>query len=432
MKKILIAVLAVAVLFGFAACNDGSSATTSGVIAGARVSGGGETVYIPGETLNLGDYTFTLVMADGSEQPANASDFVFDSLVIPFADNANDKDVISGTYKGISTVDVDLAYNVAKVTKIELSGTAAKTSYYKPSTNAADKFKDDSLDLTGLTVTATYTDVDNIEGTKPVALDNDYLFATATWTNAGDTNVTVAFGEDKSSATSGNVKDTYEITIVDNLVKSIQLKTTEDYSVILGEKGATALAYANVSDGKLAADAKGIYVEATYENGETSVLENTNMKFGTKADDITKAIADVSPTTAGTSTIYVEVSKLDAVVGFEKTSSCDVTAKENVIDDIKVTVGTVEAKDYRESAAKFKALFTVNGLYADDTNTGDAVAAADITVDPSAPDYSSYDEGERVVVKVTAKIGDKTFSKDVTVKLAAAASGAGDGGDGGQ
>ena len=188
----------------------------------------------------------------------------------------------------------------------------------------------------------------------------------------------VAFGEDKSSATSGNVKDTYEITIVDNLVKSIQLKTTEDYSVILGEKGATTLAYATVSDGKLAADAKGIYVEATYENGETSVLENTNMKFGTKADDITKTIADVSPTTAGTSTIYVEVSKLDAVVGFEKTSSCDVTAKENVIDDIKVTVGTVEAKDYRESAAEFKALFTVNGLYADDTNTGDAVAAGPV------------------------------------------------------
>ena len=443
MKRILIAVLSLAVLFGFAACEDGSSSNTSGMIAGATVTGG-EKVYIPGETVDLSDYTFSLTMADGSTQPASASDFVFDSLVVPYG--AARSTEISGKYKGMANAGVKLPVNVASVTKLDITGTPAIKTYYTPIVQSSDadnykKYTDGLIDLEGITVEATYVDKDNVEGKKNVALDNEYLFATVTakgtaWTpddNDNDNVVTVYFADkekDSSDLTSFNAKDTFDITVKKNLVTSIELKATEDYTIYVGSTTKGTLAYA--ADDSTA----GVYVEATYQNGETAKVTNdmqsitggakVALKFGTASNAISTAYADLddlTPSKVEATELYVQVDNLDAVAGFVKTTSLPLDVVENSETKLKVeaTAG-FKVGDYRtleESA--FKALFTVKTVLADGTD-GSTIPAAEYTiVAPTSTnrDFSKMSANDRVLVSVSAVRNGVTLTGEAQLQLKA-------------
>lgn len=445
MKRILIAVLSLAVLFCFAACEDGSSSNTSGMIAGATVTGG-EKVYIPGETVDLSDYTFSLTMADGSTQPASASDFVFDSLVVPYG--AAGSTEISGTYKGMANAGVKLPVNVASVTKLDITGTPAVKTYYTPIVQSSDadnykKYTDGLIDLEGITVEATYVDKDNVEGKKNVALDNKYLFATVTaakgtaWTpddsSANDNVVTVYFADeekDSSGLTSINAKDTFDITVKKNLVTSIELKATEDYKIYVGSATKGTLAYAADDS------TPGVYVEATYQNGETAKVTNdmqsitggakVTLKFGTASNAISTAYADLddlTPSKVEATELYVQADNLDAVAGFVKTTSLPLDVVENSETKLKVEA-TAEFKvgDYRtleESA--FKALFTVKTVLADGTD-GSTIPAAEYTiVAPTSTnrDFSKMSANDRVLVSVSAVRNGVTLTGEAQLQLKA-------------
>ena len=413
MKKFLIALLAIAVIFGFAACsNENGSAPSTELRASGTATLKDGVDYLMGETINPEDFTFTAYTVDGTAVNVPASSVEFRS-----GDNSNADDEVAVTFfaDGV-TFNGKIAIYAPTEIKVDASASNVKKTYYK--TSNADYQK---IDLTGVALTATY-EVDGVEKTKTFTdvTDNKLISATLEgWSTAKDDSiVTVTYEAGTTDPT-----DTYKADLKDNLVTSIALKATDDYNIILGE-GATKIAYATVTGGKLADDAKGVYIEATYQNLETKVLASTDgtITFGTESDKVDTAfasIADLTPSTAGSFTLYAKVTGLDAVVGFVETVNLPLTATTNTITTLDVTVGSVEAKDYRAAGDDFKALFTVKAKYADGSVASTAVASADVTLNPAAPDYSKASVGSRQMVTVTATIDGESYSKDVEFKLSA-------------
>lgn len=414
MKKILIAVLAAAVLFGFAACEDGSSSATSGVIGGVTVKAGSEKVYIPGETVDLNDYTFTLTMEDGSTKPADAADFVVvtgNTLVVPFKNT--DKYAPYVAYKGMSVASVALPVNVGTVTAIELSGEAEVGSYYATSTTDA-KYRDDLINLKGLTVTAKYTDENKVKGEKEIAIENKYLHATigsTVWESAAeDQIVTVYFDE----GTVKTISDTYTVDIKKNLVTGIEFKATEGYQVVVGSAvDGYKLGAAASTAGKLDDGAKGVYVEATFQNGETAVIDGTDVTVN--GDIITLAYTDAddqdvdfssftAPTKAGKLELTVTCGALDAVAGVEPKKTIEIAIVEN--KEVKLSVSaesTFTPKDYtRDEENAFNANFIVKAIKVDGTE-GVILDPSEFTVTSPAKDarnFSTKAAGELVYLTV--------------------------------
>ena len=413
MKKFMILLLSLAVLFSFAACdNENGSAPSSELRSTGTATLKDGVDYLVGETINPEDFTFTAYTVDGTAVDVPASSV---ELRTGDSSSAGNEVAVAFFADGVTFTDKIAIYAPTKIT-VDDSASSVKKVYYK--TEDADYQK---VDLTGVAITATYK-VDDVEKTKTFTdvTDNESIKATlADWKTASTEKVvTVTY-------TTG-VEDTYKVELKDNLVTSIALKATDDYGIILGT-GATQLKYADVTSGKVNADAEGVYVEATYQNGEVKALASTDLtttgKFGTQSDKVETAIGSISsltPSTAGSFTLYVKVTGLDAVVGFEETVSLQLTATTNTVSAIDVTVGSVAAKDYRDATAEFKALFTVKAKYADGTVASDAVPAADVTVTPSAPDYSSASVGSRQSVEVSATINGTPYSKTVEFKLVTA------------
>ena len=412
MKKFMILLLSLAVLFSFAACdNENGSAPSSELRSTGTATLKDGVDYLVGETINPEDFTFTAYTVDGTAVDVPASSV---ELRTGDSSSAGNEVAVAFFADGVTFTDKIAIYAPTKIT-VDASASSVKKVYY--TTENADYQK---VDLTGVAITATYK-VDDVEKTKTFTdvTDNESITAELEDWETPDAKkvVTVTYTTD--------VEDTYKVELKDNLVTSIALKATDDYGIILGT-GATQLKYANVTSGKVNADAEGVYVEATYQNGEVKALASTDLttdKFGTQSDKVETAISSISsltPSTAGSFTLYVKVTSLDAVVGFEETVSLQLTATTNTVSAIDVTVGSVAAKDYRDAAAEFKALFTVKAKYADGTVASDAVPAADVTVTPSAPDYSSASVGSRQSVEVSATINGTPYSKTVEFKLVTA------------
>ena len=440
MKKILIAVLAVAVLFGFAACNDGSSSTTGGIIAGATVTGGGEKVYIPGETIDLSDYAFSLTMADGSTQPADASDFVFNSLVVPAVLNDAESEYVAGTvtiagsYKGMTDAVVGLKVNVAKVTKIELSGTPATKEYFATSaaTDASDidnKYKDGQLDLTGLTVTATYVDKDGVNGTREIASTNANLSASiADWKNVAsktDAVLTVKFG------TVGNVEDTLSdvIKLKPNRVQTFALKATEGYTLYAGSTEKVLSYTATPST------AAGVYAELTYENGEVVIPAKASQDIifassddGIEGGSIVAAdLTSLQPAKEGTFELFAYYKGTSVTADIERTQSVELSVVKN--GPAKLEIALVTPADFKEGGAAlanysnnvegFKALLKVTTKLADGAA---GTEVKDYTLDPSTRlDLTGMVQGDVVVVKVTATVDGVALEGSAELVVAAKA-----------
>ncbi len=414
MKKIMILLLALAVLFSFAACDNSTGTTPSSELRAygtATLNTGVD--YLVGEKINPNDFTFTAFTVDGEAVSVDSSAVSLTSAESYATAGLQDEVTFLGN-NGVQFTGSITVYTPTEIT-VDASASSVKKVYY--TTETADYQK---VDLTGVAITATYK-VDDVEKTKTFTDVTDNKSITAELEDWETSNAKKVV-----TVTYTTVEDTYKVELKDNLVTSIALKATDDYGIILGT-GATQLKYADVTSGKVNADAEGVYVEATYQNGEVKALASTDLtstgKFGTQSDKVETVISSISsltPSTAGSFTLYVKVTGLDAVVGFEETVSLQLTATTNTVSAIDVTVGSVEAKDYRDAAAEFKALFTVKAKYADGTVASDAVPAADVTVTPSAPDYSSASVGSRQSVEVSATINGTPYSKTVEFKLVTA------------
>ena len=235
MKRFMIAVLAVAVLFGFAACDNSN--------ANPGTTDPSNIAYVEGSVRNAKDYLVNDVPA--------AADFVFTGYDVE--GNVVAADMASVLFKGeafktpgteVNAVftsedygTVEIPVTVYDVDEYTLTvGANAKKTYYTIVKTGSDEVMDAGalnpvyadfakVDTTGLSVTASYNEGKTREITN-------FTAEIADWTTADpEATVTVKVGSD--------TVDTYTVSLLDNAVESIYFDVTDDYTIWFDE-GKTA------------------------------------------------------------------------------------------------------------------------------------------------------------------------------------------------
>ena len=378
MKKcILIGALAALMLFAFTACDN----TTAVDGAVQSVEATQTVVYVEGETPTAEGFTYTGYTNMGATVTVEASDI---KLVPVPAEGDVEANTYVIVFKGqsVGTIVVDFE----AVESIEVDASKATTEYYKvPSdvtgVSARDLVKD-------VIVTAKY------DGGSKVVSNNDLEFDTdaVTWNTVGSYDVTVSLGTEK---------DTYEIEVVENLVKSVVGKTTADYAVYYtGEKPSTVPVVYNPGTSE-----KGIYIEKTYQSGET--VNTTAIKYRTPTStvfDQDTISNDYIPDSASTVTIPMAYSGTDGIVGLNKETSVQVAWIENKIVSVEISVTPSEvtkASGFGTDGAKLNG-FTATGKM---TSGEDATGISEIKFwdgKDEAPETGNY-------LTINADLSDKSY-----------------------
>ena len=306
MKKcILIGALAALMLFAFTACDN--TAAVDGAVMSVEATQ--TAVYVEGETPAAEGFTYTGYTNMGATVTVEASDI---KLV---HDSAN---AYSINFKGqpVGSVVVDFE----KVTNLEIDASAATVNYYKV-----------PADVTGVSARELVKDVvvtAEYDGGSKVVSNNDLEFDTSsvTWGTVGSYDVSVTL--------KGSKPVTYKINVIENLVKSVVGKTTTDYAVYYtGEKPSTVPVVYNPGSSE-----KGIYIEKTYQSGET--VNTTAIKYRTPTStvfDQDTISDDYIPDSASTVTIPMAYSGTDGIVGLNKETSVQVAWIENKIVSVEIS-----------------------------------------------------------------------------------------------
>ena len=425
-KSILIGVLAALMLFAFTACEGGTASVD--YIRDVYATQVTETAYLPGETVSLSDYTFTALMYDGRTKDVAASDIVFDSLVVPA--DAKETDKITGKYKG-SDISVELDFNLATVGSVTIDADDVTVKEYIEAVSAndsKDEYKDKSLDLTGLQFTVKYTDENEVAGEKTFAYsDIDSKAVTAGFKSGSTWELTAVEVEAGSASRTVAVKyanvdaGEYTVTLVPNYIKELELKATDGYKVYRNATTNNKLAYDDTK-------AKGVYMEATWDNGETSVVPKVQVVYvgENNATIINIETITIPPTGSSVSLTAKYIPASDAAselgIGVSDTAAAlnvDV-ADESIIDLTFTNIpATLEQGDYTKE--KIAADFTVKPVYAsgstastplDYTSTGDGyvfTAPADLDLTEAALGRTEF--------TVKATVGTLTFEKSFTTVI---------------
>ena len=437
MRKLMIAMLALAVVFGFAACDNSTSTSGTGSqLDIAYIVGTEKTAqdYLVGETPDPADFTFTGYDAADNVVIENMSAELFGNAQIDAS-----KEVATFDYAGIGgmigAMTVEVPVSVYPVESIEVvAGTTAQKTYYTTVTGdlsgkAATEFT--TISKTGLTVTATYNDG---EGEKVLDAD-DYVAKLATisgetvtpvsnWstaTAASDYVVQVVFGDASTTADATN-SDTFPVEFLTNKITDLYVYVDPTYTLYID--GTTATAAEKLDPTK-------VVVRANMLNGQVTA-PSTGVKYGLEnsASTISAGSADGADDlsllnySAGSSVnVYAVYSGTDVVQSYDpKTVIGPGTVKieQDKIVGLDVTItGTPElkldvdfAKGAKENAAaatdmkgitvKYKMASTATGetltLNADDK--GFTIAGPNGITEFSTD--SIYSNGRTVDITITA------------------------------
>ena len=351
MKKcILIGVLAALMLFAFTACDTG--ATTVGYIAGVKAVANGDKVYLPGETVDLADYSFTLLMADGSEASASAADFTYGegALVVPASGEFNP----SVSYKG-GAWKADLDVNVGTIEEVKVDASkVVETTYYVPvntltdSDPKYDEYRDDLIDLEGVVITAKYVDENNVKGEKTISVDNKQVSAALAAWSKGEQTVTVTYAGVAS-------KDTYKVNVEDNLIASVKLALTNtDAKYYVGDTVSTSA----------------LKMVATYVNGETkdvAAASATTYLYRDADQKYTQTSVSIDTKAPGSQTVYAQYVGSNQATTLDPNASFTFTINENKVTGITATASSLTlyaGKDYSSSiATDIASKLTVKNTY---------------------------------------------------------------------
>ena len=248
MKKVFIGVLAALMLFAFVACD---SNTASGMVYSLEATQ--TAVYVKGETPVADGFEFTAYTNMGTTVSVDPADVVLVN---------KGGDTYGFEYLGVSVYgSVDVEFKA--VTGITVDSSKAVKTYYA-SVDGAKYEEARKIDTTGLVISAEYEGGKKTIDTKDAEITSDI----SDWEAADDYTVTVEFQ---------GFEKTYDVEIVPNLVESVAAKTTENYT----------LYYATTPAGNnpvycadpTAKDAKGFYMEKTYQGGEVVVAESTTVHY---------------------------------------------------------------------------------------------------------------------------------------------------------
>ena len=243
MKKIMILMLSLAVLFSFAACDNSSDTPADEPSVGQVTAIYATSIpqYLTGEKIDLAD--FKLV---GEDSNGNVIDIPEDEIVIVdetklVADNTAgrktlDLSTAGVTYKNLSIDGLVYDAYAIDAASLKVVGPTANEEYYVKSSTKGFAFNYENY-----TVTVTYT-VNGDKITKTLDPEDDY---TATYTDtSAATNVPVTFST-KVGGTAQTDDKTVKVNVIDDPVVGIvaELKETDGVvPTIYSRSAATAVA----------------------------------------------------------------------------------------------------------------------------------------------------------------------------------------------
>ena len=447
MKKVMIAMLALAVVFGFAACDNSTS--NSGTPSQLDVSyieatAKSEIDYLVGETPDPADFTFTGFDMTGNVVVENMASSLF-AAQAPLAKNADEAVFV---YNGaVSVPAIKVPVNVYEVEKLTVDATAAdvvKTYYTVVATDgdssvnvALDKYAPYAkINKTGLVVTATYNgtetktvdakDYDATLGTITTKATDLSSFAALDWatdqlsTDITGKDVVVKISMDNTSAAA-----MYKVDFKENLISSIYVDVDEDYKFYY-DMDKTGLGTTD----KFKADK--VTVLANMVNGQAgAAVVASKVNYGISQSDVSKTnIAEVSLDGVNTDiTVWASYLGTDDVVPNFKKTPVAATRAIPVIKDSIVGIEITEVgtegfaldTDYSASGAVAPAGFEVKYKMASDGTgiaNGDALELNEekdgYTITPSV--FSKEDYAAGVPVEVTVTSG--TYSDTAIANIA--------------
>ena len=247
MRKLMIAMLALAVVFGFAACDNSTSTSGTGSqLDIAYIVGTEKTAqdYLVGETPDPADFTFTGYDAADNVVIENMSAELFSNAQIDAS-----KKVATFDYAGIGgmigAMTVEVPVSVYAVESIEVvADSTAQDTYYTTVTGdlsgkAATEFT--TISKTGLTVTATYNgeskkvlDADDYVA-KLATVSGTTVTAVADWSTAtpsSDYVVQVVFGDESTAANATN-SDTFPVEFLTNKITDLYVYVDPTYTLYI-------------------------------------------------------------------------------------------------------------------------------------------------------------------------------------------------------
>ena len=286
MKKFMILMLSLAVLFSFAACDNSNTTAPvdpSSIVSIKGVAKDAAKEYLVGDTPDPEDFTFTGYDLSGNVVQTISST-LFESTELKAA-----TDDATFTINGYDDVKVDVP--VYAVDKLEVNAKAdsvQKTYYTVVETETLKKadytdVKDlpyTAINKTGLVVTAYY---DNSSKTRVLDADE---YKAALNKNAAAMTVADWMADDPTDSDPtytvkvefGSQSATYDVDLVANLIEKVSLYTDDDYVIYYNEGGAKKAASVKQS----ATDVSGVKLLATMANGQEGfdATTETGAKFG--------------------------------------------------------------------------------------------------------------------------------------------------------
>ena len=332
-KSILIGVLAVLVLF--ASCTADSS--LNGMVVSITATQNAE--YVVGESVKASDFTFTGETNMGATVTVDPSDILIDpEYTLSAEDNTLTADDVA--YVKNPSAVVVMEVKAHKVTGITVDATKAEKTYFATIKDYSYETSREVIDTDGLVVTAQY------DGGSKV-IDNE-LLDIEVWTTA----------DTPAKATNWNTPEkytarvsfqgftkSYDIEIVDNYVKSVAAKKTDNYKIFYSGDTATG----NLSYAADPTTTAGIYMEKTYQGGETEIVESvstTNVVYidPTTTNEVTTTPAGAIPSAGGTATFTLRYKGTDGMVGLSRDSVVSVEYAKNTPASLVITTPSTISK----------------------------------------------------------------------------------------
>ena len=224
MKKIMTVVLALAVIFGFAACSDGSTVSFYGEEA-LSITVASAPEYIVGQTLNPDDVTLRVVYNQGSDKTFKASELgIKPATAKTFKLEANNTFTVVYGRDDASTPDVKENEWPITIKAAELTNLVIDT------TNAAKDYNGKVLDVSNLVYTAELANGKKVPVTAAIAHEiADFKFVVSK-VKDGKVTVSLEKASEETSTPAEKVKFATEwtLTAAERKIKSVEI--TQDTS----------------------------------------------------------------------------------------------------------------------------------------------------------------------------------------------------------
>ena len=338
-KTILVGLMAAMMLFAFTACEGGSAA--SGYVTKVEATTTKDYVEFGNQDVDPADFTFTGITTSGDTVSISSNQFTL-----------SDKEPVKtgeNTYTiyfnwGSTGVEAAASVNVYPVEDMEVAAGTAQVTYYTLTSGTyadpeAQKDSDfNSIKPEGLVLTLTY----DTDKTMEYVVDKDTTGVSYAFGKVADnvftaetnaTTVPATAGAYAIQVTVGEFKDTYDVTVETNRVKSTAIQIADNYDLYADGSKAVTL------------NADKVFVTKTMSNGQVLKAGDTDVKWATTRAGVDEATAQSSVAKLSFSK---EPSTFEVFAKFVG-GPCETTYTRSVMREV-FTSEAVEISDYVVSA----------------------------------------------------------------------------------